>query len=94
MTSESARARAIEDWLVFRVAAALDVPAAQIDARGPLSRHGLGSIEALAVMGDLEEWLGFTLDPALIWDYPTIAGLALYLGQEEVAAAGAPGDAA
>lgn len=87
MTSESARERAVEEWLVSRVAAALGVPAAQVDAQERLTRYGLGSIEAVAVVGDLEEWLGLSLDPGLLWDHPTIAAVAARIVQDEAAAA-------
>jgi len=89
MTSESARERAVEEWLVSRVAAALGVPAAQIDAHEVLTRYGLGSIEAMAVVGDLEEWLGLSIDPALLWDHPTIAAVAAQVVRDEAVAVAA-----
>lgn len=84
MSSEAVntRARGIEDWLVPRLAGALGVPAAEIDAKAPLSRYGLGSVEAVVLVGDLEEWLGVPLEPTLLWDHPTIAGLAVHLAQD------------
>ncbi len=82
-TDVNTQARSIEDWLVPRVAVALGVPATQIDARAPLSGYGLGSIEALALVGDLEDWLGLSLEPTLLWDHPTLAGLAAHLAQAD-----------
>jgi acyl carrier protein len=93
MSSETvnARVRAIEKWLVSRVAAALGVPPERIDAREDLSRYALGSIEAMAVVGDLEDWLGLVLDPTVLWDHPTIAALAFHLARDAGAGAERPG---
>jgi hypothetical protein len=33
--------------------------------------------------GDLEDYLGRPVDPAVIWDHPTIRELALHLEQAE-----------
>ena len=85
----NARAQAIVDWLVPRLAGALGVPPSEIDANEPLSRYGLGSVEAVVLVGDLEEWLSLSLEPTLLWDYPTITRLAAYLAENAaVAAAG------
>ena len=33
----------------------------------------------MMLVGDLEEWLGLTLPPTLVWDYPSIAAIADFL---------------
>jgi acyl carrier protein len=39
----------------------------------------MGSLEGVALVGALEEWLGRPLDATITWDYPTISALARHL---------------
>jgi acyl carrier protein len=75
-------AAAIEAWLITRLAAQLQVDPAEIDPRRPFARHGLDSLKALLLAGELEAWLGRALPPTLVWDYPTIEALARHLSGE------------
>lgn len=72
----------VEDWLVKWLARQAGVAASQIDPRRPLSSFGLDSMTALSMIGDLEQWLGCTLSPSLVWNYPTVEKLAAYLAGE------------
>src|SRR5207249_2733002 len=40
---------------------------------------GLGSLQAVGLAGDLQEWLGRPLSPTLVYEYPTIEALAQHL---------------
>lgn len=42
---------------------------------------GLDSSGALSLMGHLEDTLGITIDPAMVWECPHIADLAAQLAQ-------------
>lgn len=77
------RAREIQDWLAPRLAEALNLPPERIDAHAPLANYGLGSVEALVLVGDLEDWSGHSLEPTLLWDYPTLAAVAAFLARLE-----------
>src|SRR5207249_3940687 len=79
---ERRSADAIESWIVIRVAAALEVPPAEIDVRTPLSSYGLDSLAAFTLVGDLADWLGGDLPAALLWEYPTIESLARHLAAD------------
>nr|WP_254893529.1 type I polyketide synthase [Enterobacter cloacae] len=46
---------------------------------------GMSSLQAVGVIGELEQHLGRELSPALIYDYPTINQLATALGQSATA---------
>lgn len=74
-----ARADQIEVWLIHHLAERLDVTIDAIDPREPFASYGLSSREAVVLSGELEEWLERTLSPTLLWDYPTIQGLARFL---------------
>jgi acyl carrier protein len=69
----------IEHWLVDYVAKIARQDAAAVDVERPFSHYDLDSIATVEMTADIEDWLGVRLEPTLIWDYPTIAGLASYL---------------
>ena len=75
----------IQDWLVARIAKALDASSDRIDVEAPFARLGLDSRTAVGMSGELEKWLGRRLSPTLIWDFPTIAALARHLHSGEPA---------
>jgi hypothetical protein len=45
----------------------------------PLTRYGLDSIDAVTMVGDLEDWVGQELPSTLFWDYSTIEKASLFL---------------
>jgi acyl carrier protein len=68
--------------MVSHLAGVLEIDADKIDVRKPFKQFGLGSIEGVGMVADLEDWLGISMDASLIWDYPTIASFAEYLANE------------
>jgi acyl carrier protein len=87
LTEEEIRA-----WLTERLAARLEVPAAEIDPRDPFSTYGLDSQTAVGLSGELERWLGRSLPTTLVWDFPSIELVARHLAGGTDGAA--PGPAA
>ena len=77
------RAAEIEAWLVGRIAAQLSAAPASVEPERPFVDYGLDSVQAVTLVGELETWLGHSLSPTLIWDYPSIAALSRYLAREE-----------
>ncbi len=73
------RANTIQTWLITRIAAILELDSTSIDPRQPFTYYGLGSIQAVSLTGELEDFLSRKLSPTLAWDYPTIELLANYL---------------
>jgi phthiocerol/phenolphthiocerol synthesis type-I polyketide synthase E len=63
-------------WLTSRVAETAGVPAHDIDPAAPFDSYGLGSAQAVSLAGELEERLGTTLSPTLLYEHPTIDELA------------------
>ena len=78
-SDESADEASIRRWLRARVAAKLGIAPAAVDAREPFTRYGLESRDAIAMTGELQEWLGRALPPTLVYDYPNIEALAAHL---------------
>ncbi|AOR32924.1 hypothetical protein BFF78_19305 [Streptomyces fodineus] len=68
------------DWLGERVAHYLGGP---VDPDAPLAEYGLDSAAALSLYGDIEERLGPVIEPADIWDFPTVRSLAGFLAVRE-----------
>lgn len=71
----------IRDRLVQEVAQAAQIPLERVDTREPFASYGLASLEAVYLVGQLEDWLGIPLDATLLWDHPTIDALAKHLAQ-------------
>lgn len=69
----------IEGWLIDWIAKELGMQPAEIETSKSLLDYSLSSVTAMMLVGDLEEWLGLTLPPTLVWDYPSIAAIADYL---------------
>ena len=82
-------AAGIERWLVNRVAAARGVAAAEIDASAPLELHALESLQVVALLADLSDYLDWRVTPSLLLEYPTLAGVAGHLA-ETVSATASP----
>jgi acyl carrier protein len=82
MIESQAKARSkdsISEWLVQWIARELGLPPVEIETDKSLLNYSLSSVTAMMLVGDLEEWLGLTLPPTLVWDYPSIDAIADYL---------------
>ena len=78
--SSSTSRDVIAAWLAAKVAGPLGVRPDEVDMRRPLAGFGIGSLQAVRLAAELEEWLGRELTPTLVYDYPTIDALADFLG--------------
>lgn len=72
-------AKAIEAWLVQRIAARLALPTAQIQVNRPFLEMGMSSLDAMEITAELQGWLSRALSPTAIYNYPNIASLANWL---------------
>ena len=73
----------IQDWIVRYIAKELQVSRDRIPLDEQLTNLGLTSRQAVILTGDLEDYLGRPIDPAVVWDHPTIRTLAEHLGQAQ-----------
>jgi acyl carrier protein len=69
----------IRGWLRLRLGKLLEIDASKIQDDEPLASYGLGSVDAVSLSGELEEWLGRPLAPTLAYEYPTIAAISDFL---------------
>ncbi|MFD9464720.1 SDR family NAD(P)-dependent oxidoreductase [Streptomyces sp. NPDC060027] len=90
-TSEGVRA-----WLTSAVADAAGLAPSAVAPERPIAEFGLGSRQLVALAAGLSEWTGRPLEPSLVFDHPTIAGVAEAVfderprGTADVAPASAP----
>jgi acyl carrier protein len=82
----SRRREEIEQWFISYLAKQLELSADRIDVTIPFDDFALDSATAIAMTGDLEDWLGRNVDPTLVYDYPTISDLSEYLAQSKPSA--------
>jgi len=78
------RQQALRAWLVQKLAHKLNVPAADVDVRRPFAEYGFDSAAIVELAGDLEDYLGVELIPTLVYDYPTVESLCMYLAVHAV----------
>jgi acyl carrier protein len=71
----------IESWMVSYLAKELKVRPEQIPLDQTLTDLGLTSRQAVFLSGELEEYTGQPVDPAIAWEYPTIRRLADHLAR-------------
>ncbi len=80
-STDSRSAEVIQGWLVSRLSELLAIEPREIDVREPFASYGLGSTEIVILSGELAEWLGRQLSPALPYEYPTVETLARHLAR-------------
>jgi len=87
---DSRTAEVIQDWLVSKLSERLGIESHEIDVREPFASYGLGSTQAVSLSGELAEWLGRRLSPALAYEYSTIETLARHLAESPEASESTP----
>ena len=76
-------AKAIESWLIRRIAERLSVEPSQVPLHKPFMELGMGSLDAVEITDDLGRWLHRDLSPMAIYNYPNIASLARWLAKPD-----------
>ncbi|HAC62958.1 MAG TPA: phosphopantetheine-binding protein [Cyanothece sp. UBA12306] len=71
----------VQTWLINQLSQQLSLEPNTIKISEPLTRYGLDSIDAVTLVGDLEDWLDLDLPDTLFWDHATIEKAAQYLGE-------------
>lgn len=57
----------------------LDIDEHAVDTARSFPDYGLASVEAINLLRELEDIVGYSLPPTLIWEYPSIDALLIYL---------------
>lgn len=70
---------AIESWIASYIAKVIEKDASELDENATFESFGLDSVSVVGMTGDLGQWLDREIDPVVVYDHPTIRGLAAYL---------------
>ncbi len=71
-----------EAWLVATIAEKVGLRAAALRKEASFAALGLESRDLLAIVAELSERLALPLDPALLWECPSISEVIAHLGKE------------
>ena len=55
------------------------MPATTISPMVPLAEMGVDSVHAISLVGDVEMHFDIDVDPTMIFDYPTLSGIADFI---------------
>ena len=80
-STDSRTTDVIQAWLVSRLSEVLGIEPREVDVREPFASYGLGSTEMVGLSGELADWLGRQISPALPYEYPTVELLARHLAE-------------
>lgn len=69
----------IQQWLITKISEKVSLSSQEIEVDEPFASYGLDSVQAVRLSAELEDWLGYKLEPTLAYDYPSIALLSQYL---------------
>jgi len=72
----------IQSWIQEKVADHLGVEAGEVDVNQEFMTFDVDSIVAFSLAGEIVQWTGMELSPTLVWEYPTISDLSVYLSHE------------
>jgi len=73
----------VKSWFYRKISSISDIPAELIDEDEELTLY-LSSVEAMEMMGELEDWIGCRLDPTSVYHHPTIMQLSKFLVRQQV----------
>ncbi len=74
-------AAAVKEWLVGYIAQLLEFERSEVRTNLSLSRYGLDSTAAVALTGDLGEWIDREVDPRILYEQKTIDALAEFVAR-------------
>ena len=77
----------LTDWIAGWISRELKVDRCRIAFDQTFVHFGMDSVQAMMMVGDLEERLARRLSPTLAWDFPTVDAMAGHLAQETSPAA-------
>ena len=72
----------IETWMVNHVADLLEIGPEEIEIDVSFDRYGLGSSMVYEFIGELSDWLGYNLEPMVLYNYSTIEALANFVYED------------
>ncbi|MEV6191898.1 SDR family NAD(P)-dependent oxidoreductase [Streptomyces sp. NPDC051920] len=83
----------VRAWLTSAVAEAAGLAPSAVAPERPVAEFGLGSVQLVRLVAGLSEWTGRPLDPSVVFNHPTIAGIAAAVFDEQPPGTADPGSA-
>ncbi|AFZ22819.1 thioester reductase-like protein [Cylindrospermum stagnale PCC 7417] len=74
-TNSTLSLEAINEWIINWLATEFKIAATSITPSQSFTKFGLDSFSALRLVAALENWLQISLEPTIIWDFPSITAL-------------------
>jgi acyl carrier protein len=65
----------VSHWLTEYISKLVQLPIAEIQPDAEFSTFGIDSSGAVGLAVDLGDWAGVSVEPTLVYDYPTIDAL-------------------
>lgn len=76
------RLRKLQEYIRGQLAGVLRLDPAAIDLETPIGSLGIDSLTAIELRNRCERGLGLQLSATMVWNYPTVAAMALYLAEK------------
>ena len=73
----------IQNWLLDKLAEELETDRSQIQVNEPILAQGIDSMHVVAIVAQLEDWLGIRFSSNPLEDYPSIEALSQSLGAND-----------
>ncbi len=74
--------QSIQAWFIDYFADLLELEQQQIDIHKSFDSYGLDSVSTITIVGDLEDWLGYSVPAEIVYEYSNIEALSQYLATE------------
>lgn len=91
MAHNARTADEIQEWICVYIANIMGTSPQSLQVEMEFPNLGVDSSSAAALIGDLEDWLGFELDPTLPYDFPNTIKLSTELARLSAGAAAPTG---
>jgi acyl carrier protein len=72
----------LSSWLVKKLSTLKALNESDIKTDKPIASYGLDSLHAMAIAGELEDMLDVELPSTMLWEYPTIDKITLFLYEQ------------
>jgi len=71
----------VQEWLIAYLSQLLELELEDISTTTSFARYGLDSSASILLTNDLGDWLGKSVDPAIVYSYPTIEAMSEHFGE-------------
>ncbi|QUP55773.1 acyl carrier protein (plasmid) [Ralstonia syzygii] len=75
----SLQADTVSEWLVAYLSRKLSIDPHKIDTNANFTDHGVDSMIAIVMSGDLSSWARCDLNPTALYEYPSISALSQHV---------------